>query len=780
MESGSMTGHRSSDLSLNPAEAEITASAPPQTFLGEVFDNIKTFFRGAATRVRGRILKAKKKITERKRRKTGHVQITHQLVYQSVAAPQVEPFSTQEPQNNPEIPLFKSYDLVKGKPAGVLIQIQYQFPDHCFQKINPNECIKQRNFNLRLEVRNQPVETKCVPLKKVAKNDWQFNPPSELSNRACAFSSKDFSFEEPVIYRFVVLDTTRMESVELEKYIKLDVATNTGGYYGIEQTIFSRSEDKTVMPINTKNSHIPIRVNIVEKDKVIENELSVKPNAESKVSLGNCRNNINLQAPNEFCLNVLELEGLLLGFTRILGGSVKGEEEGEKKKKEQRIENCYSTEEEFKGLDTPNGYSPVSSDTVMSFLESNEINTFLPSLLPLSQLSSDFFKTKKEGKDFIIGHCDNGPVSKIVLNIIPQRSGGYRGGEWSNPFPDKEFTLGLLKDIRNLRMERAEWKENGKRKYDKLFAVVSKKYFLYHQLHKSLKIPRNREIYGFSLMLDFYETLRGHFQMFNDADQPWSFLGDVAFIREDQLEKGTLSHELVHLLGQKRDFYKVTSPDCRPFGGPLEKIPLKACKEYKITKALETWVEKGKLFWNFVTGRYSIMDNEQDIEQLWIDRESYQRVFSVIAKVNRVIQEKQARQLGSLPQNSKKILVAGFYHKEWDRFVVPKVKTLKTSQITPSYSREPVGNGDYLTFQLKDRKNQTLKEISYPVFKTRLGFLYQKEHSKAADCESVPFDFSYLHAVFAVPEHSKLEDLRIVVLGPKGNAIFSSSVPEKE
>ena len=772
VESDSITGNTPSHLTRNPTAKRKTTTAPSQTFAKRVSNRTKILAGRVVKKAKETVNKVKDKIKQRKREKEGHLQITHQLVYQSVAAPQVEPFPIQEPQSNIEFPIFKSYDLVKGKPAGVLIQIQYEFSRHCFQNTNPYECIKQRDFNLKLEVRNQAVETKCVPLKKITKNDWQFNPSLESSNKACAFSTRDFSFEEPVIYKFIELDTTRMESVELDQYIRMDVVTNTGHYHGIFETEFSRSDDQTIMQINTENSHIPFRVNIVEKNKVIPNELSVKPNEESKLSLGNCRNNINLDAPNEFCLNVLELEGLDLAFTRI---------EGDYNREDKKHDNCHFPDLTPKDLDTPNGYSPVSSDVVTRLAESREVKTFLPSLLPLSKLSSNVLKTKKGSKDFILGNCDNSMIPKEAFDVIPKRSGsskkqGEVGGE--NPFSGKYFTYGLLKDIRDLRMERAEWRRTGK--YDKLFAVVSKSYILYHKLHKSLELPINREIYGFSLVPEFRETVRGHLKMLTHDDHPWSFLGDVAFIREDQLDKGTLSHELAHLLGQRKDFYNINSQNCRPFQG----IPLKGCRGYEIPKSLETWNVKGKVFWNFIADRLSIMDEEQDIEQLWIDRESHQKVFSVAAKISRVIQEKkqeQDRQLGSLPQNSilKKILVAGFYHEEQNDFIVPKVKTLETSLLTPSYSRQLIGNENYLTFQLKD-KNQTLDEITRPVYKTHLGFLHQKEHSKNIACKDIPFDFSYLQAAFNIPKHGKLKDLRIVVLDSKQNEIFSSSIPKEE
>ncbi len=133
--------------------------------------------------------------------------------------------------------------------------------------------------------------------------------------------------------------------------------------------------------------------------------------------------------------------------------------------------------------------------------------------------------------------------------------------------------------------------------------------------------------------------------------------------------------------------------------------------------------------------RYSIMDNKQGTDQLWIDRESHQRVFSVMAKVSRVIQESKWQpnpQSGYLTKNAifKKILVAGFYHKERDKFIVPKVKTFDTTLFTPSHPEPASGDGNYLTFLLKDEKeNKTIQKIIRPLYETLMGFLHQKESS---------------------------------------------------
>ena len=186
-------------------------------------------------------------------------------------------------------------------------------------------------------------------------------------------------------------------------------------------------------------------MNIVEKNKVIPNELSVKPNAESTLSLGNCGNNIDLNSANKFCLNVLELEGLNLGFTRITGDYNRDDKEDKENKKH---DDCYLPELTLKDLDgVPNGYPDVSPEQVTRFIESSEATTFLPSLLPLSRLHASVLRTKRGDKNFILGNCNNGEVSKEFLNVMPQRSGssrqGYKGGEGESPFSGKYFTYGL-------------------------------------------------------------------------------------------------------------------------------------------------------------------------------------------------------------------------------------------------------------------------------------------------------------------------------------------------
>ena len=98
--------------------------------------------------------------------------------------------------------------------------------------------------------------------------------------------------------------------------------------------------------------------------------------------------------------------------------------------------------------------------------------------MPLSRLHASFLTTQRENEDFILGNCDNSEpmIPKETLNALPKKSGGgHRGARRADPFSDRKFTYGFLKDIRDLKIERAKWR--GKGRYHKLFAVVSNEYY---------------------------------------------------------------------------------------------------------------------------------------------------------------------------------------------------------------------------------------------------------------------------------------------------------------
>ncbi len=265
----------------------------------------------------------------------------------------------------------------------------------------------------------------------------------------------------------------------------------------------------------------------------------------------------------------------------------------------------------------------------------------------------------------------------------------------------------------------------------------------------------------------------------------WGFLGGITFVREDQVDRGVLSHELAHLLGQRKDFYDQEGKQqqkCRRFSGD-ELIP---CAGYKIPRALDSWVENGQRHWNFVQDRYSIMDNKNEpdieeniLEELWIDRESHQRVFSPYAKVSSVFDHLQNKiHLSEKKIKPKKLLVSGFYDKKRNRFLSPQLRVLETDGVTPSLSKDwDVKEVPLVSFHVKNREGSPLQTIRRPAFDVESRFLY--EGGKSRECGSKSFGLSMVSAIFNLSElRTSPKDIKLSVFGPEGEEIFSSLLPE--
>ncbi|MCZ0933487.1 MAG: hypothetical protein OXJ52_10120 [Oligoflexia bacterium] len=267
------------------------------------------------------------------------------------------------------------------------------------------------------------------------------------------------------------------------------------------------------------------------------------------------------------------------------------------------------------------------------------------------------------------------------------------------------------------------------------------------------------------------------------------FLGgswNVAFIREytldpknnveDTLESGTIAHELTHTLGQGRELYEKTE-DCQTFRGS----PLKPCDKYKIPMSLDAWFQGNKQHWGFLKNRYSIVNSKGTIQNQWIDRETYQKALWTLSNVGSVIPKdyelfgKNIVLYKRASVSSVKAVVSGFYNEKENAFVVSKTKLFKTKLITPSFPNTMEGQKTHtVTFQFKE-KNKLIKEIKRPIFKMQIKTLYKNKPPKTE-----PFDYSHTMAGFIVPVDSDKRNLRIDVLSPKGDLIYSAPVPKRK
>ena len=116
------------------------------------------------------------------------------LVYQSVAAPQRAPMHEQPYQDDPDNPQFSSYDLVSGKPAGVLVRVDRHF--------SRNE--RWANFTMKLYVNGDEYSSSCFhnPLSGEMKDGQQ---------KECSFKGLDF--KDRKIYKFFPLPILNSKSI---------------------------------------------------------------------------------------------------------------------------------------------------------------------------------------------------------------------------------------------------------------------------------------------------------------------------------------------------------------------------------------------------------------------------------------------------------------------------------------------------------------------------------------------------------------------------------------
>ena len=431
-------------------------------------------------------------------------------------------------------------------------------------------------------------------------------------------------------------------------------------------------------------------------------------------------------------MNVIKTGSLKLGFTRI---------------KARR--NCR-------------GYRPTQFQTVEDLAYSKEVTSYIESMFPVEQVSSKALRYTLEGSsfDYVEGSCDNSLSLKLSTD-------------------DDIVTNGFLSDI--------DWlsQVSSGLNRDKLFAVVPESYFRFHgQVNDRGKTPAGLVFtpnWKETKLEDGFWNLWGLLAHFRLKEEGINIGGswNVAFVSDDQVDQGTVAHELSHTLGQWREFYKKKDSKqkvemCRRFKGESFEV----CHKYKIPLALRVYRENGKRFWQFVKKKYSIMNNRGNIKGQWIDRDTYQKIFFAFSKFGAVISEwidlykevqSQRKQKNKV---SLKVILSGFYHEKKDQFKVPRIRIRKTNFKTGSFPK--TNKIPVLTFQLRE-KDRILGTIRQGMLKTNMELLYKDKSSK-----TVPFPFVHAVASFVLPKDYKKRDLRIAVLTPQGKQIYSAPVPKKK
>ena len=114
-----------------------------------------------------------------------HIKL-EQMVYQSVPAPQIEPLDEQENTINKDgFPVFSSYDLVQGKPAGVLVGIK---------KRTNNPLNIQRNLKVKMWINSEQTKAECLnglTLSGHYNSENKIKPSSDLCSFEVDFTKQN-------------------------------------------------------------------------------------------------------------------------------------------------------------------------------------------------------------------------------------------------------------------------------------------------------------------------------------------------------------------------------------------------------------------------------------------------------------------------------------------------------------------------------------------------------------------------------------------------------------
>ena len=451
------------------------------------------------------------------------------VVFQSVEAPQIEPMDEQAP-----LP-YNNYDLVKGKPAGVLIYLREE-------QMNGNH-----EFILNLKIHGvSGFINNCFhsPFISVMLNEDQ---------DVCSFTREDLRNED--YYKFIPLPMNKS-------------FLNREGTFTITATIYPRGYNN--------NRHC-------------------------------------LKNNRTFRIKVIETEILDLGFTRI-----------------NAEDNCYESYDYRTGLYDPNtGYDPVSYRVVEDFVYSDEVQFYIESMFPVEKA-----------------------VSSALNYILEERSYNYVKGDCNNEQAlDSSLakdTKGLLADIDELEQIREDLS------YSKIIAIVPESYFVFHghanDEHQITPAgmairPQRKKRYE-----KWWSSWLNKFVSPNIVGGSWN----VVFVRSNEKNEGTVSHELAHALGQGRELYEEKEL-CRHF---KTDEPVFCHNKKFIPIFLHAGIDNKEQFWALIPeNRYTFMSNRGDIGEQWIDRDTYQKLLWTLSRYGSVIEPEKDlyKERSSLREREEKI-----------------------------------------------------------------------------------------------------------------------------
>ncbi len=596
-----------------------------------------------------------------KAQKECNPQITNQMVYQSVEAPQIDSLDKQEFQQDPNNPIFKSFDLARAKTAGILVKMNY-----------PTTCptLKEK-FHLKMlfDSLNEIIPN-CLSVNGTKKDNLrlinQTNPPTN----PCFFSTNDFI--NGIAFKYVTLPMWNINAMG---------DTNKNKY------------------------NIPVKVNIFKGNDLISNTIKDQISNKKKQLLSRCDEIINLHSPSEFCVNVISTDTLSLGVLTIKGS-------------------CKNRD-----LST-NSYA------MTKFINSSEVKNYLPTIFPMPEPSTineiveplklehirkseriikrktlfNLNKNKSPGDNFL--------SSPPCNNTHYFTSSKFKGDEWSH---------GLLEMLKSIRSLLVRAKKSGK---NRIVTILSRDFMNYHNIspatmgfvwgYKDIKIYRK-----------------------------------ILFVADDELDNGTLLHELAHTMGQRKEFYDTHYDNdinrpvlCQRFNGS----PQVSCKfVYRIKSGLKGKLS-GPLEWISKTHNndiHSIMSNEKKLNVNWIDRETYQKTFDFLASSYDRLQRRKKRDQERKIEKSPKVVFSGSYNSQTKKMESTETEIVDEEfEITPPILKEDVIKNeklDYIKIRLI-KNNELVHEVKHP------SSMYLKVHYRNGEIKTIPWKDALIQAVLPLKD----------------------------
>lgn len=281
---------------------------------------------------------------------------------------------------------------------------------------------------------------------------------------------------------------------------------------------------------------------------------------------------------------------------------------------------------------------------------------------------------------------------------------------------DFNKTSGLLKDLVELKKMRI------KQKLGKLFAVAGKDYFQ--------KINKGNA---------------AGFVVFTDSGASTE---NVGFVRLDQGGTGTILHELGHLLGQHSEFYQKNFQNLSKNDVCQFEEQVDYCFRFKDFKGFYGSLRENYEDWDFVVREKSIMDNDSQLYNQWIDRDTYGKILKTLSD----------------PDQDPEILIfSGVFNKK--AFINPELEYVAEAYLTASH---PEGD---LKIKILDTKSKELYSVK---ISTKVSIEFIDSLNKLSTTENL----TPTPVVVALPYLKTAKSLTIVE-EKTGQVIYSQNLEKQ-